>query len=187
MSAGMPMPTGILRFFNFAFTPRARIDCKPSFVLSCEKLRILRLLEVLLHVFYYLSMANCNNCETRNVASNRFFTLLDIRTSHKYPLMGLHESDNLQHCKNVHSPKNYMKMVKLGNAVDASKKPLHFLGAQNLTKTMLNQHSFQKNSPNFPRISYRVFWAFLASEGMTGGASGGFFQQLHNQDQTSKC
>ena len=92
-------------------------------------------------------------------------------TSHKYPLMCLQESDNLQHCKSICSLKNYMKMVKLSNAVDASKKPLHFLGAQKLTKTMLNQYSFQKNSPNFPRISYRVFWAFLASERMTEGAS----------------
>jgi len=79
------MPTGILRFFNSALHLGQELIAKPSSVLSCVKLQILRLREVSLHVFYDLSMANCNNCETTNVASNRFFTLLGIPYFTKIP------------------------------------------------------------------------------------------------------
>jgi len=79
------MPTGILRFFNSALHLGQELIAKPSSVLSCVKLQILRLREVSLHVFCYLSMANCNNCDTANVASNRFFTLFGIPYLAKVP------------------------------------------------------------------------------------------------------
>ena len=128
MSAGMPMPTGILRFFNFVYTPQTRIDCKPSSVLSCVKLRILRLREVFLHVFLTLPSQIATSVKPRMLEAAGFSPFWVYHTSHKHPLMRLQESGSLQHCKNVCSLKNYVKMVNLINAVDATEKPLYILG-----------------------------------------------------------
>lgn len=79
--------------------------------------------------------------------------------------MRLQESNNLQHCKNVCSLKNYVKMIKWSNAVDATEKPLHILGAQKFDENNVKSTFCSKK---YPQFSADQLQRFLGVSGIRG-------------------
>lgn len=129
MSAGKPMPTGILRLFIFFLHMDQELFANTH--LCCHAKNTSQSLKIwgFAHVFGGISSKFATNVKPRMLKAICFLPFWVYHFLNKYLLVCLQESDNSQHCKNPALSKMNMKMLRLSGRLILSEKPLHILCA----------------------------------------------------------
>jgi hypothetical protein len=144
------MPTGILRFFIFFLHINQGLFVSTH--LYCHAKNASQSLKIwgFAHVFLGLSSKFATKVKSRMLKATWFSPFWVYHSLHKYLLVGLQESDNLQHCKNPALSKINTKMLRSSGGLMLLKSRCTSCAPKNFPKTMLNQHYIERKYPQLP-------------------------------------